>query len=136
MAVDLGTWSGEGVRLAEVESALAELRATTAREGAQPDLRTSVMTHLAWVPDPWLDRARAALAGMGERHPSRTLILIPEPDAGQGAPCPDEGGKPGVALSLRSVTVRAGGHLILSDVSLDVQPGSQVAIVAGKLLVV
>jgi hypothetical protein len=83
MAVDVGTWSGEGVRLAEVESALAELRATTAREGAQPDLRTSVMTHLAWVPDPWLDRARAALAGMGERHPSRTLILVPEPDAGQ-----------------------------------------------------
>jgi len=83
MAVDLATWVGEGVRLAEVESALADLRATTAREGAPPDLRTSVMTHLAWVPEPWLDRARAALAGMGERHPSRTLILVPEPDSGQ-----------------------------------------------------
>jgi glucose-6-phosphate dehydrogenase assembly protein OpcA len=39
------------------------------------------MTHLAWVPEPWLERARAALSGMAERHPSRTIILVPEPDA-------------------------------------------------------
>jgi hypothetical protein len=45
-------------------------------------MRTSVMTHLAWVPEEWLDKARAALAGMAERHPSRTVLLIPEPDFG------------------------------------------------------
>ncbi|HSX21465.1 MAG TPA: glucose-6-phosphate dehydrogenase assembly protein OpcA [Gaiellaceae bacterium] len=41
------------------------------------------MTHLAWVPEEWLDPARAALAGMAERHPSRTIILIPDPDSGK-----------------------------------------------------
>ena len=40
------------------------------------------MTHLAWVPDEWLDKARAALSGMAERHPSRTILLLPDADAG------------------------------------------------------
>ena len=40
------------------------------------------MTHIAWVPEPWLEQARAALAGMAERHPSRTILLVPDPDAG------------------------------------------------------
>jgi len=40
------------------------------------------MTHIAWVPEPWIDKARAALSGMGERHPSRTIVLIPDSDAG------------------------------------------------------
>jgi hypothetical protein len=82
MTSALAAWTGEGVRLAAVDAALAELRATTEEQGRPPDLRTSVMTHLAWVPEPWLEQARAALAGMAERHPSRTLLLIPEPDAG------------------------------------------------------
>ncbi len=42
-------------------------------------LRTSVMTHVAWVPPQWLDAAETTLAGMAERHPSRTLILVPDP---------------------------------------------------------
>ncbi|HZC31091.1 MAG TPA: glucose-6-phosphate dehydrogenase assembly protein OpcA, partial [Gaiellaceae bacterium] len=79
---DLESWTGEDIRLADVESALARLRSEIVEESAAPTLRTSVMTHLAWVPDEWLDRARAALSGMAERHPSRTIILIPEPDAG------------------------------------------------------
>ncbi len=80
---DLETWSGEDVRLADVESELGRLRAQTVAEGAPPNLRTSVMTHLAWVPDEWLDQARAALGGMAERHPSRTIMLIPDPDSGR-----------------------------------------------------
>jgi hypothetical protein len=40
------------------------------------------MTHLAWIPESWADQARAALAGMGERHPSRSILLFPEPDSG------------------------------------------------------
>jgi glucose-6-phosphate dehydrogenase assembly protein OpcA len=75
-------WTGEDVRLADVDRAIAELRAATAAEGAQPSLRTSVMTHMAWVPEGWVDPARAALSGMAERHPSRTILLLPEPNAG------------------------------------------------------
>jgi hypothetical protein len=74
-------WSAEGIHLADVDRALAELRAEAAKDS--PSMRTSVMTHLAWVPEPWLDRARAALEGMGEQHPSRTILLLPEPDAGE-----------------------------------------------------
>jgi hypothetical protein len=77
----LEAWDGEDVSLDEVEGALAKLRATSAPDGRPPDLRTSVMTHLAWVPEEWLEKARAALAGMAERHPSRTILLVPDPNS-------------------------------------------------------
>ena len=73
------SWFGEDVRLAEVDTALARLRAQAAAETAS--MRTSVMTHLAWVPEPWLEPARAALEGMSELHPSRTILLLPEAEA-------------------------------------------------------
>ena len=82
MASQLTDWTGEDVRLADVDRAIAELRAATAREGSQPSLRTSVMTHMAWVPEGWVAPARAALSGMAERHPSRAILLFPEPNAG------------------------------------------------------
>jgi Glucose-6-phosphate dehydrogenase subunit len=66
-------WSGEDTTVAEIERALAELREPS-------DLRTSVMTHTAWVPEEWLDAARETLAGLAELHPSRTIILVPRPD--------------------------------------------------------
>ena len=72
-------WIGEDVRLADVDTALARLRANAAAEG--PGMRTSVMTHIAWVPYGWREPARAALAGMAELHPSRTILLFPEPNA-------------------------------------------------------
>jgi glucose-6-phosphate dehydrogenase assembly protein OpcA len=65
-------WSGEDTTVAEIERALAELREPS-------DLRTSVMTHTAWVPEEWLDVARETLAGLAELHPSRTIILVPRP---------------------------------------------------------
>lgn len=70
------------VSVAQVERELARLRAPD--DGA-PHLRTSVMTHMAWVPEEWLAAARATLAGLGERHPSRTIVLVPEPGAGEDA---------------------------------------------------
>jgi hypothetical protein len=79
--LDLDTWAGEDVSLAEVSNALASLRESTVEEGLPPSMRTSVMTHMAWVPEPWLEHARAALSGMAERHPSRTILLVPDPDA-------------------------------------------------------
>jgi hypothetical protein len=77
------TWEREDVRLAEVDSALAELREATAAAGGPPSIRTSVMTHIAWVPPEWRKQASAALAGMAERHPSRTILLHPKPDSGK-----------------------------------------------------
>jgi glucose-6-phosphate dehydrogenase-like protein OpcA len=81
VASALSEWTGEDVCLADVDRAIGQLRAETAN-GGTPSLRTSVMTHMAWVPEPWVDRARAALSGMAERHPSRTILLFPEPNAG------------------------------------------------------
>ena len=64
--------------VAEVEQRLAELRAEETADG-QADLRTSVMTHVAWAPPAWAVAARRTLAGLEERHPSRTILLFPEP---------------------------------------------------------
>ncbi len=74
------TWSGEDVSLTRVDRALAELRDRLGAPGGEPFLRTSVMTHMAWAPPAWLDRAWEALHGMAELHPSRTLLLVPHPD--------------------------------------------------------
>jgi glucose-6-phosphate dehydrogenase assembly protein OpcA len=46
-----------------------------------PALRTSVMTHTVWAPGEWTEKAMATLEALGERHPSRTIVLIPEPEA-------------------------------------------------------
>jgi len=42
-----------------------------------PFQRTSVMTHIAWVPEEWVEAAEDVLAGLAERHPSRTIALFP-----------------------------------------------------------
>ena len=81
--VDFETWSGEAVSLDEVQDALARLRDAASPPDQPPPLRTSVMTHMAWVPEQWADAARSALAGMAEAHPSRTILLMPEPDTGR-----------------------------------------------------
>ncbi len=73
-------WSGEDVTIGQIERALADLRSEDPRSA--PLLRTSVMTHLAWLPPEWVDRGRETLAGLAERHPSRTILLVPKPDAG------------------------------------------------------
>ena len=76
-------WNGHDVSLGEVEAELARLRDVSAGEGRHPYQRTSVMTHVAWVPPEWLDAAERTLEGMAERHPSRTVILVPRPDEGE-----------------------------------------------------
>jgi glucose-6-phosphate dehydrogenase assembly protein OpcA len=75
-------WSGEDVSIAEIEHQLAAMRAAQ-EEGRPSDLRTSVMTHTAWVPRPWLEAARGTLDGLAEMHPSRTVLLVPDPEAGR-----------------------------------------------------
>jgi glucose-6-phosphate dehydrogenase assembly protein OpcA len=83
-AVHAVEWSGEDVEVGDVVQALCRLREESAHETVGPDLRTSVMTHLAWVPPEWEEVAVETLAGLGERHPSRGILLFPEPDAADG----------------------------------------------------
>jgi Glucose-6-phosphate dehydrogenase subunit N-terminal domain/Glucose-6-phosphate dehydrogenase subunit C-terminal domain len=73
-------WSGEDVTIAQIERELAALRGGV-DEGGAPLLRTSVMTHLAWLPSDWVERGLETLAGLGEGHPSRTILLVPQPQA-------------------------------------------------------
>jgi Glucose-6-phosphate dehydrogenase subunit len=77
-------WAAEDVALEDVERALCQLREQAADETVGPDLRTSVMTHLAWVPPEWQEAALETLAGLGERHPSRGILLVPDPPAADG----------------------------------------------------
>ena len=81
-------WAAQGTSVSAVARALAGLRVDAdgragAAAGEPPALRTRVMTHVAWVPPTWLDTALRTLDGLAERHPSRTILLVPEPDAGE-----------------------------------------------------
>ena len=78
-------WTGRDVTIAEIEERLSLLRQESEAEDDAPNLRTSVMTHMAWVPKDWLEAARKTLAGLAERHPSRTLSLVPDPGAKRDA---------------------------------------------------
>ncbi len=65
----------------DIERELAALR----EEDRDSSLvRTSTMTHIAWAPESWLDAALTTLAGLSERHPSRTIVIVPRPDAPDG----------------------------------------------------
>jgi hypothetical protein len=63
-----------------IERELAELRDASTDAGQAPNQRTSVMTHLAWVPSGWEEAAERTLAGLAEQHPSRTILLFPRPE--------------------------------------------------------
>jgi glucose-6-phosphate dehydrogenase assembly protein OpcA len=65
--------------ISEVERELALRRVDP--DTGEPFQRTSVMTHLAWVPTEWVEAAEDVLAGLAERHPSRTIVLVPDAEA-------------------------------------------------------
>jgi len=69
--------------VAEVERKLARERRRQEADDV-PVLRTSTMTHVVWAPPKWLAQARAVLAGMAERHPARTIFLVPLPGRSSG----------------------------------------------------
>jgi hypothetical protein len=82
MAVaELDRWEGTDVGVGQLERRLGDLRGAAQEDGL---IRTSVLTHLAWVPPEWEQQALDTLAGMAERHPSRTIVIVPEPDAEDG----------------------------------------------------
>ncbi len=64
--------------VAEIERKLARKRCLQEADAA-PELRTSTMTHVVWAPPRWVQRAKRVLAGLAERHPSRTIFLVPLP---------------------------------------------------------
>ena len=64
--------------VAEIERKLARQRCRQEADG-EPELRTSTMTHVVWAPPRWLPRAKRVLAGLAERHPARTIFLVPMP---------------------------------------------------------
>jgi glucose-6-phosphate dehydrogenase assembly protein OpcA len=90
----------------DVERQLSELRRKEATDET-PDLRTSVMTHVAWAPPKWAAVAKKTLAGLEERHPSRTILLFPEPRAKSEV---------GVTVSLRSYSLHGVSREIGSEV--------------------
>ena len=87
-------------RLADVERALIEER----DEGVQ---RTSVMTHIVWAPQAWLKAAERTLAGLSERHPSRTILLTPAPRRKDGIDA---------LVDVRTFTVEGSERAIASEV--------------------
>src|SRR5436309_7072609 len=66
----------------DVERAISSLRIDP--DTGAPYQRTSVMTHTAWVPEEWVEAAEDVLTGLAERHPSRTVVLFPQPDDDDG----------------------------------------------------
>ena len=64
--------------VAEIERELDALRADS-----EAGLRTSSLTHIAWIPLEWEPYAREVMATLGARHPSRVLLLFPQADAGE-----------------------------------------------------
>jgi Glucose-6-phosphate dehydrogenase subunit len=76
----LDSWSGKDVSVSDIERALGDLRRAEIEDDV-PVLRTSVMTHIAWVPEEWVEAARRTLEGLAERHPSRTILLLADPEA-------------------------------------------------------
>lgn len=79
----LDEWTDACASVGEIEQALIELRLRRGFEGKR-NLRTTMLTHMAWVPPEWQEAATETLAGLAERHPSRTLLLFPEPDVDDG----------------------------------------------------
>ncbi len=109
--------------IAEVERELAERRFD--RESGEPYQRTSVMTHLAWVPKAWVEAAEDVLAGLAERHPSRTIVLIPDPDAADGIEAGAEVDRfrlgVGREVCTETIRLRLGGNRVSVPASV-VQP--------------
>jgi glucose-6-phosphate dehydrogenase assembly protein OpcA len=88
--------------VADIERKLARRRCEQEADGA-PALRTSTMTHLVWAPPAWFGRAKRVLDGLAERHPARTIFLVPLPGRGSNIE---------VDASVRAFALNGGRELI------------------------
>jgi glucose-6-phosphate dehydrogenase assembly protein OpcA len=75
----------ESASLREIEAELGRLAAAAAEPGEAAVHRTRVATHVAWVPGEWEAAARSVLEGLRERHPSRVIVLLPDPESERDA---------------------------------------------------
>src|SRR5919198_2324446 len=106
-----------------IEDELASLRVDT--ETGAVFQRTSVLTHIAWVPEEWVAAAEDVLTGLAERHPSRTIVLVPEPDGdaeldgGVEVECYPVGD--GRSVCVETIRIRLGGRRAEAPASV-VQP--------------
>jgi glucose-6-phosphate dehydrogenase assembly protein OpcA len=105
----------------QVERQLAELRVAET-DGAE--LRTSVMTHVAWAPPKWAGAARRTLAGLDELHPSRTILLFPEPKRADGID---------VTVSLRCFALHGASRDVCSEV-IELRLGGKRARAPGSIV--
>lgn len=110
-----------------VEAELRRLNEAAALPGEPATLRTRVLTHIAWVPPEWEQAARRVLDGLGDRHPSRTILLLPDPgsdrdglDADVDLRCFAQGG-PNRSVCSEVVTVWLRGRAASAPASV-VQP--------------
>jgi hypothetical protein len=107
--------------VAEVEKRLAELRSKQRDAGT----RTSVMTHVAWAPPKWADAARRTLAGLEELHPSRPILLFPEPSKRDSID---------VDVNLKCFTIPGSSRQVCSDV-IELRLGGRRSRVPGSIVV-
>jgi glucose-6-phosphate dehydrogenase assembly protein OpcA len=105
--------------IAEIERELGSQRMG---ESGAPMQRTSVMTHIAWVPEQWVEAAEDVLAGLAERHPSRTIVLVPEPAADDGLEASVEVDCYPVGsdrkVSMETIRLRLGGNRVEAPASI------------------
>ena len=106
--------------VAEVERRLAELRLKQRDAGT----RTSVMTHVAWAPPRWAAAARRTLAGLEELHPSRTILLFPDPKRRDSID---------VDVALKCFTIPGSSREVCSDV-IELRLGGRRARVPGSVV--
>jgi glucose-6-phosphate dehydrogenase assembly protein OpcA len=104
----------------EIERELAALRE---EDRGVTLVRTSTMTHLVWAPEEWLDVALTTLSGLSERHPSRTIVLVPRPGADDGVESDVRLenfrlGSLGREVCSEIITLRLGGSRIQAAASL------------------
>ncbi len=73
----IGSWEGDDVSVSQVDAALSDLR----RHEQRAAVRTSVLTLVAVVPDDaGAEAALEVVYDLGARHPSRTIVLLVDPD--------------------------------------------------------
>ena len=78
----LGSWQADSVTVGQVEAALSDLR----RHEERAAVRTSVLTLVVVAKDPGeADETLGVVRHLGARHPSRTLVLVPDEDDGEGS---------------------------------------------------
>ena len=105
--------------VALVEKRVAELRVHHG-EGT----RTSVMTHVAWAPPQWAAAARRTLAGLEELHPSRTILLFPNPRRADSV---------GIQVGLKCFTIPGSSREVCSEV-IELRLGGKKTLVPGSLV--